>query len=259
MRIILFPLLLYSVNSFFLSMKSGEPPLSWQFLSRALKEKGRNWFISRAKIAGIDWNGITNEYRKNFTELQKIKHEIEFGNTLYPIYYKQPFHGYDYGNLNWQAALEMKAATLNIAVNFWKQVDPLTAELWMRNNFTNSIHYYLKKYNLYQPAFIMDMACSTGISTEFIQESFPYAKLLGVDLSPYFLSIAILQNKVNGRNIKYLHSNVECISLKEKSFEMITIQFLFHEMPNSNINDVIKEAYRLLTPGGTICILDLNQ
>ena len=80
-----------------------------------------------------------------------------------------------------------------------------------------------------------------------------------MDLSPYFLSIAILQNKVNGRNIKYLHSNVECISLKEKSFDMITIQFLFHEMPDSNINNVVKEAYRLLTSGGTICILDLNQ
>ena len=259
MRIILFTLFFYSVETFFLSMKKGEPPISWQFLSRSLKEKGRNWFINRARIAGIDWNGITNEYRNNFTEFQKIKHEIEFTNINYPLYYKQPFHGYNRGNLNWLAGLEMKAATLNIGVNYWKNVDPLTAELWMRTNFTDSIITYLEKNHLFEPNYIIDLGCSTGISTQFIQRGFPHSMLLGVDLSSYFLSIAILNNKVNGGNIKYLHSNVESISLKENTFDMVTIQFLFHEMPLFNINKVMKEAYRLLKPGGTICILDLNQ
>ncbi len=141
MRIILFTLFFYCVESFFLSMKKGEPPISWQFLSRTLKDKGRNWFINRARIAGIDWNGITNDYRNNFTEFQKIKHEIEFTTINYPLYYKQPFHGYNRGNLNWLAALEAKAASLTIAVNYWKNIDPFTSECWLRNNFTQSVGY----------------------------------------------------------------------------------------------------------------------
>lgn len=38
-----------------------------------------------------------------------IKEEIEDPSVIYPAYYTVPFHGYDQGNLNWQAAFEVNS------------------------------------------------------------------------------------------------------------------------------------------------------
>ena len=39
-------------------------------------------------------------------ELKDLKEKIENKTLCYPDYYLQPFHGYDDGNLNWEAAQE---------------------------------------------------------------------------------------------------------------------------------------------------------
>ena len=36
----------------------------WDVLSTALKEKARNWFISRAEKSGVKWTAITGSYTK---------------------------------------------------------------------------------------------------------------------------------------------------------------------------------------------------
>lgn len=40
------------------------------------------------------------------------------------------------------------------------------------------------------PSTILDIGCSTGLSTRWLQQEFPAADVTGMDLSPYFLSVA---------------------------------------------------------------------
>ena len=41
-----------------------------------------------------------------------------------------------------------------------------------------------------QPKTIVDLGCSTGLSTLKLHQSFPEAEVLGMDLSPYMLAVA---------------------------------------------------------------------
>lgn len=60
-------------------------------------------------------------------QVYRIKEELENKELEYPSYYLKPFHAYENGNLNWEAAFECESATMAIAIRTWK--DPsLSAE-----------------------------------------------------------------------------------------------------------------------------------
>ncbi len=248
---------------FFTQCVSFRPFPKKQFLSLSIVKniiitKTRNVFIERANKAGVPWETMTNYYKNRFPDLQQRKRELENSYIYYPPYYKKAFHGYNRGNLNWLAALEAKAASLTIAVNYWKNIDPFTSECWLRNNFTKSVVEYINnnEYNL--PINILDMGCSTGISTEYLKIEFPYANFTGMDLSPYFLSVASFQNEMLGNSVNLIHGNVENTHLPHESMDLISLQFILHEVPMQNIHNILKESYRILSPNGTIAILDFN-
>ena len=64
---------------------------------------------------GIDWNYYKNQYKNKESELELIKDLTSNKFLYYPTYYKKPFHGYDNGNLNWDAAFEAVGATLSMS------------------------------------------------------------------------------------------------------------------------------------------------
>jgi ubiquinone/menaquinone biosynthesis C-methylase UbiE len=232
----------------------------WEELNKSIKDTARNWFIYRAEKAGISWTDLVNKNKENLNELKNIYESIEDATIRYPSYYKLPFHGYDEGNLNWDAALEGDAATLSIAVNYWKNNDPLLSEKWMRYNVSEHINdYYLKhKLNLFQSA--LDVGCSVGISTEYMLKSFPNLnKLTGIDLSPYFLSMAKYSAATKKLPIKYYHKLAENTNFKDNSFDFIACNFLFHEVPSQSAKLILKELNRILKVNGVLALVDLDQ
>ena len=147
----------------------------------------------------------------------------------------KPFHGYDAGNMNWKAAQEAEAATLSISSRYWDDISPMVAQEWMRNNITQNLYSYMKELNngvMYAPRKALDIGCSIGISTEYLQDSFPKeSEIYGMDLSPYFLGIAEYRSNKQKRNIHYIHANAENTNLDALSFDLIVCNFIFHELP----------------------------
>ena len=63
---------------------------------------------------------------------------------------------------------------------------------------------------MYAPKKALDIGCSIGISTEYLQDAFPKeTKIYGLDLSPYFLGVADYRACQQNRNIQYIHANAE--------------------------------------------------
>ena len=154
---------------------------------------------------------------------------IELNNNLinnklpYPNYYTKSFHGYDHGNLNWDAAYEAVPATLSISSNYWNNSDVILSHTWLRNNFTLNINNYLKSLNIYNKNNnILDIGCSIGIGSEYLYKNIPNIKLTGLDLSPYFLSIAKLRSLIYQIPIKYIHDNAEKTNFSNNEFNIIT-------------------------------------
>jgi len=164
-------------------------------------------------------------------------------NLAYPKYYSsQNFHGVKGGYL-----------TPDAAVTY----DPITQyvlppnEIWIRQELIAAIQG--------QPQNILDLGCGTGSTTIMLQQTFPDAKVTGLDLSPYMLAIADRKAKQAGLNIQWLHNPAEATELDDAQFDLITASLLFHETPPPISQAILQESSRLLKPGGEILILDGNQ
>jgi len=162
---------------------------------------------------------------------------------VYPEYYSsQNFHGIEGGYLNAGAATSY---------------DPITQyvlppnETWVRKCLIEAIGG--------KPRRILDLGCGTGSTTLMLKQAFPQAEVIGLDLSPYMLVMADYKAKQAGLNIQWLHGKAEETNFANGYFDLVTASLLFHETPPTISKAILRECFRILTPGGEVVILDGNQ
>lgn len=256
----IYSLLLLHVSSygFYLYMNSPYKNTNWKQLQFKLKERARNWFIDRATKNGIPWHELYEKNNHYFEEISIKKETVENRFLPYPDYYLKPFHGYDEGNLNWQAALEAEAATLSISAGYWDNVPVIDTQRWMRNNVTKHIEDYFICNNKECPSSILDVGCSIGISTEYLHTGFPESRISGLDLCPHFIGVAQHRAQRQHLPIHYFHANAENIPEKSGTYDLILCNFLFHEVPNCASKKILIELHRLLKRNGVLVIVDID-
>ena len=193
--------------------------------------------------------------------------------VAYPEYYLKPFHAYSEGNLNWLAAFEAESATYSMALRVWPAEVKAGALGWrdaqarLRDSFTGALASYAAEHGaamLRPGARLLDVGCSVGISTRALCAAFPAAaRVTGLDLSPYMLSVASLRDKADegtqaGPKRAWVHGLAEATRLEGASVELYAASFLFHELPQAATAAVLAEAYRVLKPGGVFALTDNN-
>ncbi|XP_031478086.1 uncharacterized protein LOC116249096 [Nymphaea colorata] len=247
---------------------AGETPLSrlvgaiiaFKPFYSLLKFGARQVFISTAEKKNIPWTKMTQEILSS--QVYKEKEIIENTSLQYPDYYLNPFHAYDEGNLSWLAAAEAEPATMSMAsraIPYAKSIDEANAE--MRGGWLRAIDDHRAKYSPgLQVKDILDIGCSVGVSTAFLADKFPSAKVTGLDLSPYFLAVASYKEKQRPARksgmIRWIHAKGEDTGLPSASFDIVNFAYVMHECPQRATIALFKEAFRLLRPGGTIVITD---
>ncbi|CAI9754914.1 unnamed protein product [Fraxinus pennsylvanica] len=246
---------------------TGETPLSrfvgalisFKPLYSVLKLGARQVLISTAEKTNIPWREMTKEVLDS--DVYKELESIEDRSIVYPDYYLNPFHAYDEGNLSWLAAAEAEPATMSMvrrAIPYASSLDE--ANQIVRGNWLQAIEIHHQKYSGNSSiSDIIDIGCSVGVSTSFLADKFPSAKVTGLDLSPYFLAVAqFKERRSNERkdSIRWIHGNGENTSLPSKSFDIVSVAYVFHECPERAIKNIVKEAFQLLRPGGTFAVTD---
>jgi ubiquinone/menaquinone biosynthesis C-methylase UbiE len=169
--------------------------------------------------------------------------------TLYPDYYiTKNFHGIKGGYLNSIAPITYDTITA------WASPPN---ETWVRQQLMNAIGQNSSADA--PPQRILDLGCGTGTQTLMLKQAFPNAKVTGVDLSPYMLFMSEYKAQQAGLLIEWVHNLAESTIFATETFDLITICFLYHEMPPQIARLILLECYRLLQSGGQILILDGNQ
>lgn len=230
----------------------------WNTVSSAFRRSARDFFVGRAESRGIEWTAMRSKWQLTFQELDECRIAIEDEAVELPDYFCQPFHGYDDGNICWQAAYELEAATLCMSSTYWPDMSAADGAARMRSNFCNHVQTYIDKTKSRQPRQLLDMGCGMGISTTTTMDSVASLERgVGVDLSSKFLAVG--REAFKGRSdVELWFGNVEETALTEK-FDLVTICFVLHEMPASAAQRVLNEAYRCLGAGCVVAILDLDQ
>ncbi|TYI60775.1 hypothetical protein E1A91_D10G127300v1 [Gossypium mustelinum] len=236
-----------------------EALISFKPFYSLLKLGARQVLISTAERNNIPWREMTKEILES--DVYKELNTIQNTSLQYPDYYLSPFHAYVEGNLSWLAAAEAEVATMSMtrrAIPYAPSNEEATQE--MRGNWVQAIkQHHMKHSGNVTIQNIVDIGCSVGVSTRFLADEFPSAKVTGLDLSPYFLSVAQYKEKKRPPRknpIRWIHAAGENTGLPSKSFDLVSFSYVFHECPERAIIALVNEAFRLLRPGGTLAITD---
>ncbi|MGC1219890.1 MAG: class I SAM-dependent methyltransferase [Phormidesmis sp.] len=225
---------------------------------RLMKTQARKVLIQTAEKNGIPWRENYEAFAAS--GIEQTLTDVANSNITYPDYYQAPFHAYEQGNLCWAAAFEAESATYSMALRVW----PKESLTWQaaQNRLRSSFHDVLTQYGPSSVKDILDVGCSVGISTRTLhayyqqQQNHP-VRTVGLDLSPYMLAVAKAQDK-DGSISQWIHTKAEDTGLTGASFDLVTMQFVIHELPRHITQAIFKEAYRLLRAGGALAIVDNN-
>jgi SAM-dependent methyltransferase len=196
-----------------------------------------------------------------------------------PAYYRARFHAYDQGNLCWAAACEAEQATDSMALRVWpeeRDLGPEVAQRRLRRAIFSAI-----EASLTGPVRrALDLGCSVGVGTFALREwllerqaaegDLPVVE--GLDLSAQMLAVARVRegellaassgaatpsgSRASLPAITWHHGAAEATGLPGAAYDLITLQFVCHELPQSATRAVLAEAARLLRPGGVIAVVD---
>ena len=215
------------------------------------KHQARQMMFKRGEKIGVRWRQQVEEMKAVDWE-HEIK-KVENKNVSYPDYYLDSFHAYEEGNLGWKPALELEVAALTVHSTLFNKAGELEGDSKLRASYHNVL-----KPQISEPQDILDLACGVGLSSFALQELYPQAKVTGLDLSPYFLSVANYRSQQRQANINWVHAAAESTGLPDNSFDLVSIYLTLHELPQSATQQIFAEAQRVLRPNGHIAIKCMN-
>ncbi|NEQ96767.1 MAG: methyltransferase domain-containing protein [Cyanothece sp. SIO2G6] len=257
------------------------------------KYQARTMMVKRAASIGIDWPGEVAALRSRQihpqnhpqiatslsamaatplhpdweTELAALRND----RLVYPDYYLNPFHAYDEGNMGWVPALEVDVAAKTVHAKIWPEAG-VQGDAQLRQSY----HDVLKTALPQPPTDILDVGCSVGLSTMGLRSLYPRSNCTGVDLSPYFLTVAQYRERqlqphqqqqqqdqqhqpdITPHAIRWVHAAGEDTGLEAATFDLASIHLVMHELPASVTKAMLVEMRRLLRPGGHVAIMDMN-
>lgn len=238
----------------------------FQPLWEVAKQKAREKIAGRGGAIGVDQAAEVAALEQAVPSWEVELEAIQNGDLRYPSYYTQPFHAYDSGNLCWEAAFQAPSAAklVHAAV-----MDPENKAMEargderLRRSYSTMLQRFMSQLGCPQPRDIVDLGCATGLSTLELQHTFPEADILGLDLSPYFLAVAkVLQRQRQGEgareHIEFRHAVAEATGCESCSADLVSACLVLHEVPTHGIWAIMTEAFRLLRPGGTLAIMEMN-
>ncbi len=233
--------------------------LSIKPLAKFAKFQARELIIKRAESIGVAWRDDVKFLRSRGgsaplspqweTDLARITNP----HLEYPDYYLTSFHAYEQGNMSWDAAMEVEVAAYSVHAKIFAETGT-SGDTQLRQSYHDLITQSLPT----PPQTIVDIGCSVGMSTFAIQAIYPDAHLTGVDLSPYFLTVADYRSQQQSQAIDWVHAAGESTGLPAASYDLVSLFLICHELPQSATRQICQEAKRLLKPGGHIAIMDMN-
>ncbi|MGF1523836.1 MAG: class I SAM-dependent methyltransferase [Leptolyngbyaceae cyanobacterium] len=228
-------------------------------LANFAKRQARSMMIKRAAAIGVYWQQERQDLRSRGEETEfSPAWETDLAaftraNFTYPNYYLTSFHAYKEGNLGWAPAMEVEVAAKTVHAKIWPEAGA-AGDAKLRQSYHDILQAHLPQ----PPQRILDLGCSTGLSTFALQALYPEAEITGVDLSPYYLAVANYRSQSQNKAITWVHAAAEDTGLEARSFDLVSICLVAHELPQSATKAVLREAHRLLRPGGHLAFMDMN-
>ncbi len=102
---------------------------------------------------------------------------------------------------------------------------------------------------------LVDLGSGTSALFAALRDRLPEARFVGVDLSPYMLGVA-RRNTASLSNVELIEADLCALPLADGCAQEVSACFVFHELPLEATERALREAFRVLAPGGHLAVLD---
>jgi ubiquinone/menaquinone biosynthesis C-methylase UbiE len=102
---------------------------------------------------------------------------------------------------------------------------------------------------------ILDFGCGTGITEQYLLETFPDCSITGIDASAESIRLAEQQEL---KGVSYIHCDSPHLPCPDRSFDLIYTNGTMHHIPAVDRINYLTELNRVLKPGGALCIFENN-
>jgi ubiquinone/menaquinone biosynthesis C-methylase UbiE len=142
-------------------------------------------------------------------------------------------------------------------VRFFERQWLVNLILW--GNFSKLRDAALEEVNVSSDEKILQIACVYGDFTPKVSAVLPKGAILDVvDVAP--VQLHNLASKLNGQtNIRLHHQDATALAFEENSYDNVVVFFLLHEQPYEVRLETIKEALRVIRPGGKLIFVDYHR
>lgn len=105
---------------------------------------------------------------------------------------------------------------------------------------------------------VLDLGCGPGLISCSIAAELPESSIVGIEISDALQSHA-RENaiRLGLNNVRFVRGDVYDLPFDDGTFDFVHARFLFQHLRDPSL--VLKEVFRILKPGGKICIMDIDD
>eukprot|EP00587_Corethron_hystrix_P004853 CAMPEP_0113296926 /NCGR_PEP_ID=MMETSP0010_2-20120614/7_1 /TAXON_ID=216773 ORGANISM="Corethron hystrix, Strain 308" /NCGR_SAMPLE_ID=MMETSP0010_2 /ASSEMBLY_ACC=CAM_ASM_000155 /LENGTH=395 /DNA_ID=CAMNT_0000149741 /DNA_START=220 /DNA_END=1408 /DNA_ORIENTATION=- /assembly_acc=CAM_ASM_000155 len=249
----------------------------WKYV---LVPQARASIVKTAEENGIPWVAAKEWLKSQKDAPWNDPGHDNHDDVSYPTYYRKSFHAYSEGNLSYDAAFEQELASRAIGARNFPQYSNRGEDVF-RGAFERALSRIgarLRRIDGENEVTIVDFGCGTGTSTRRLAKRYPdeAAKIIGIDLSPYFIDVGRTLLKLapeaigGGRSegwiadvdadprIQLRRGDIADTRLPSNSASVVNLGLVLHELPTSVAKRVVREAHRILEPGGQLWVSEMD-
>ena len=212
----------------------------------------RGAYTRMLELKGVRVGEAVRYWQGQRPALERARARVARSGVRYPSYFTTSIHTYEGGHLSWEQAYEstchMQMSAMLCDVEM-KECTPEETYAAYRRHIVENVKDHLG------PGMrrVVDLGCGTGQVTKMLSNE--YDEVVGVDLSPPYLSVASLRFP----DLQLVHANAEGTGMVGGGFDGCTLLYVLHEMPAEAISNTLREAYRLLKEdGGRLVVIDMD-
>lgn len=118
-------------------------------------------------------------------------------------------------------------------------------------------NYVRLKFPEFKPAKILDAGCTIGHNTLPWAQTFPDAEVTAIDVAAPVLRYGHARAESMGVPVHFRQMDATAMKFEDSTFDVVFSSMFLHELPLKDIQTYLKEAHRVLKPGGLLWQMEL--
>jgi ubiquinone/menaquinone biosynthesis C-methylase UbiE len=106
---------------------------------------------------------------------------------------------------------------------------------------------------------VLDLGCGTGSLVAMLKRRQPSSRVSAIDPDPKALARARAKLERAGAEVAFEQAFGDALPYDAGAFDRVISSFMLHHLTSSEKDATLREAFRVLAPGGTLHVLDFTE